>query len=385
MNRMPSKAMLNRVCDVLADWLRGPVATDPGLNDEEWRALLIAARVHGVGPRLARLLEGESWIPPGVAEWIQLESDLNRQRIDRLRREGAEILSLAAARGIDVLPLKGLALAAYLPGLERRPMADLDLLVRPEHGAALHLVLDELGYRHMVSKAKHDEYLPDSGRRVASREHEHPDNPRPVDVHRRCGESFARSRIDLTDEIWAFAGTAAICGVETTVPGVETIWSHLVIHTAWQWWFGGGRMVQLLDLVDLLPLIPDPTTALAPVDPRVALLALHPTERLLPGGLPTGLVEDLARRAGPSAARLAADLDPVGSSHLTTRGRSRLLRVLRLHRGHPRSLARAGGYLFAPTIDEMLINHDRVPQGAARTVAYPGLWLWHVVNLIGRG
>ena len=144
-------------------------------------------------------------------------------------------------------------------------------------------------------------------------------------------------------------------------------------------------MAQLLDLIELQPHIPDLAAALAPIDPRITLLALSPAERLLPGRLPAGLIEELAQRAGRAATRLAADLDPVGSSHLTTRGRSRLLRILRLHRGRPRALAGGMGYVFAPAIDEMLINHDRIPQNAARTLAYPGLWLWHLVNIIGRG
>jgi hypothetical protein len=381
---MASSSQLHRVCEVLADWLRGPRARDPGLGEDDWPALVAAARVHGLGPRLAPVLDGASWIPPDVASWIADEAELNRQRVELMCREGAEILDAAAGRGIDVLPLKGLALAAWLPEIRHRPMADLDLLVRPDHAAALRDLLRDLGYPDMVHKAKHDEYLRASGRRIATLEHEHPDNPRPVDVHRRCGESFARSPVDLTDLVWSSQVEATIGGVTAVVPRIETIWAHLVVHTAWQWWFGGGRMVQLLDLVELAPSVRSPETALTAIDPRFALLALDPAERLLPDRLPRDLVEDLRHRAGRPAARLAADLDPVNSSHLAPHARSLLMRILRLHGGRPRSLIRGAGYVFAPGVDEMLINHDRVPAGAARIVAYPGLWLWHVVNLVGR-
>ncbi len=379
--------MLHLACEILTDWLRHSVAHDPDLGEEGWSALLTAARVHGVGPRLAPILEEAPWVPPEIVGWIETEAELNRQRVGRLCSEGAEILGTAASRGIRVLPLKGLALSAHLSSseIERRPMADLDLLVCPGDAAAHHDVLIELGYRPASTKAKHDEYLPETGRRVASREHEHPENPRPVDVHVRCGEDFARTRFDLTEAIWSSAQPSSVCGVDAPVPGIQEVWTHLLLHAAWQWWFGGGRMVQLIDLVELLPQIPDPAAALGEIDPRIALLALSPTERLFPGRLPSGWVEELEERAGRSATRLAAGLDPVGSSHLTARGRSRLLRILKLHRDHPRRLARAMGYVFAPQIDEMLINHDRVPKGAGRTLSYPGLWLWHVANIMIRG
>jgi hypothetical protein len=381
---MASTPVLHRVCDVLAGWLRNPEVGDPGFSEDEWKVLPAAARVHGVGPRLASILAGASWVPPEVAGWIEDEAALNLQRTGLMCREGVEILDSAATAGIEVLPLKGLALAAWLPRLDHRPMADLDLLVRPDHAHSLRELLVELGYPTRVSKAKHDEYLRVSGRRVVSLEHEHPDNPRPVDVHLRCGESFARYRVDLTEETWSSAVEATIGAAPVKAPAVEAIWIHLVVHAAWQWWFGGGRMVQLLDLVELLPWVPDPAAALAPVDPRIALLALEPAERLLPGRLPPALLEDLRRHAGRSAAGLAANLDPVGSSHLTQHRRSLLVRIIQLHRGEPQSLARAASYVLAPGIDEMLINHDRVPRGAARTAAYPGLWIWHIINLIGR-
>lgn len=384
---MATRSTLNLACETLTEWLRCSAARDPNFDDKGWSALVTAARVHGVGPRLASKLRDAPWVPPGVMDWFEAEAEFNRQRVARLCSEGAEILGVAAKNGIRVLPLKGLALRAHLPSTEidRRPMADLDLLVRPGDTAALHDVLHELGYDRVSSKAKHDEYLPEAGRRVAVRDHEHPENPRPVDVHVRCGEDFARTRFDLTDTIWSSARSSIICGIEAPVPGIQAVWNHLLLHTAWQWWFGGGRMVQLLDLVELLPLIADPDAAREETDPRIALLALSPADRLFPGRLPAGWIEELEERAGRSASHLAAGLDPVGSSHLTARGRSRLLRIVRLHRDYPLQLARGMAYVFAPRVDEMLINHDRVPQGAGRFLSYPGLWLWHVANMTARG
>jgi hypothetical protein len=378
---MATHTTLHRVCEVLVVWLRSGVATDPPLHEAEWPVLVRAASVHGVGPRLAALLHGARWVPLEVGTWADREAELNARRVRRLVAEGARILEAAAARGLEVLPLKGLALAGHLPSLEHRPMADVDVLVRPDQAAAVHEVLLELGYRRDSSKVKHDEYILPPGRVVVSMEHEHPDNPRPVEVHTRCGESFARSSVDLTETIWSDVEKATIDGIAATIPSLTAVFTHLVVHAAWQWWFGGGRLAQLLDLAELLSWVGDPAAALHEVDPRYALLALVPTERLLPGRLPPGMLDDFARRAGPAAQGLAGDLDPVNSSHLMSSGRSRLLRILRLHRDHPRDLARGLGYVFAPGIGEMLINHDRIPEGPARFASYPILWCWHLANM----
>lgn len=380
---MVSNPTLHEVCSVLTTWLhRGCAGDDPGLTEENWTALIAATRVHGVGPRISPLLSTADWVPQKARSWFEREEELNRRRIEALLREGAAILHEAGKRSISVLPLKGLALAAYVP-CRHRPMADIDVLVQSDHAPELDRLLRERGYSKAVSKAKHDEYLAADSRTVVCEEHEHPDNPCPVEVHRRCGESFARTVIDLSQLHWSLTDQAMISDVEVMMPKPEPLWVHLLIHTAWSWWFGGGRLVQLLDLIDLWPQVCESENLLADIDPGVALLALAPADRIFPGRIPNDLVEDLRRRAGLSAARLADRLDPVNSSHLST-GRWLISRIVRLHLRQPRALARAAGWLFAPTINEMHINHQRVPRGPFRVPAYPGLWLWHLINLAFR-
>jgi hypothetical protein len=380
---MVSNSTLHRVCSVLTTWLHeGCVHDDPGLTADEWTALIAAARVHGVGPRINPMLSKLHWLPPKARRWFEFEEELNRRRIEALHREGVAILRDATERGISVLPLKGLALAAYVP-CWRRPMADIDVLVQPDQSGELDRLLGERGFSKAVSKTKHDEYLTAQHRDVVCEDHEHPDNPSPVEVHRHCEESFARTVVDLSLPYWSSARCAVINGIEVEVPSPEALWAHLLVHAGWNWWFGGGRLVQLLDLIDLWPQVRDGEYLLAGIDPGIALLALSPADRIFPGRLPNELMKDLRHRAGSSATRLADGFDPVNSSHLSSR-RWLMMRVLRLHMKRPLALTRAVGWIFAPTINEMHINHQRVPRGLLRRCSYPGLWLWHLTNLAFR-
>jgi hypothetical protein len=57
------------------------------------------------------------------------------------------ILAAAAERGIDVVPLKGMDLVTFEYGdRPRRPMGDVDFLVRPERAEEMGGVMEELGF-----------------------------------------------------------------------------------------------------------------------------------------------------------------------------------------------------------------------------------------------
>src|SRR3954452_1614110 len=100
-----------------------------------------------------------------------------------LERFAAELLEAFAAAGVDVLLLKGAALARllYEPG-ERRGYVDVDLLVRPDHLERAASVLKGVGYRNSTElhgidyvdgAAPSDTWVPPAGAA-----------PYDVDVHR---------------------------------------------------------------------------------------------------------------------------------------------------------------------------------------------------------
>jgi putative nucleotidyltransferase-like protein len=98
------------------------------------RRLLELCDWHGVGPLLARALEGRDLPPP-------LEQDLRpglRQRLRRTGLENALLLDrfarfgeLLEGAGVDFVLLKGASLIPLVyGGAEERPLADVDLLIR---------------------------------------------------------------------------------------------------------------------------------------------------------------------------------------------------------------------------------------------------------------
>jgi Uncharacterised nucleotidyltransferase len=128
------------IADTVVSWLRpggsvGLAAHTRGWGAAEWAEARHAALVHGVAPLLAASLEGgDAWaaLAPELRAYCVEQRRLNGLRIAALRADLAAILGVAAAAGVAALPLKGAVLVerSYAePGL--RPMADLDLLVRP--------------------------------------------------------------------------------------------------------------------------------------------------------------------------------------------------------------------------------------------------------------
>lgn len=114
----------------------------------DWPNLLTQAEQHNLSPLLYRHLRAaNAALPPDTGH--QLRGLVLRHRhANRVRGQIlSEILAAYHAAGIEVLLLKGAALAHLVypqPGL--RPMRDIDLLVRPNDAARAQAILGELGF-----------------------------------------------------------------------------------------------------------------------------------------------------------------------------------------------------------------------------------------------
>jgi hypothetical protein len=124
--------------------LRGERATVPeGLD---WDKLFELAKSHGVFPAFYReyaQTEAGAALPAKFAEHFREEWTNSLF----LARELRELLDHSALRGIDLLPLKGPALAECLYGqATARSFHDLDILVREKDFPRAHALLLELGF-----------------------------------------------------------------------------------------------------------------------------------------------------------------------------------------------------------------------------------------------
>ena len=251
----------------LARWLEGPepdaaAARLRAWDARTWAGLRRAIAMHGLAPHIIRSIPQattERLLPPDVRAWLIEQDARNEQRLRRLHDELAAILGAAFGAGIEVMPLKG----ALLTGRGdadpyRRPMSDLDLLVRPVDAAAAAAILVELGYRRVAERSRrptHDVFVgPDGGRRVSA-DGEHPDNPRRVELHtgvKRHLWGWTDQEDDaLTAALWASTTRADVVGRPATIPRPVAFAAHLALHASSDLLAGRGRLVQWLDLASV--------------------------------------------------------------------------------------------------------------------------------------
>jgi hypothetical protein len=282
----------------------------------------------GVAPHLVELAPASGLpriLPTHVQEWLAELAELNRRRIDRMLGELATILRAAADAGVAVMPLKG-ALLATLPGFgaHRRPMADLDLLVRPVDRQAMAAVLARLGYTFEDEhnpRPTHDTFVDPGGGRLVSPHGDHPDNPRRVEVHVEVKRHLWAwdERDDLTSALWRGAQAGRVVGEPAFIPRFEALFAHLAIHATSDLLVGRGRLVQWLDLGFLAARAAETPGGLAPErlpHPRTVYPALRLAARALPrqmAGLQLGALE---REVPSRLARWAAAVPLDGSCGL---------------------------------------------------------------------
>jgi Uncharacterised nucleotidyltransferase len=149
-----------------------------------------------------------------------------------LEPAAADLFEAFAAAGVDVLLLKGAALARSLytePG-ERRTYSDIDLLVAPAHAGQAEAVLHARGYRSSKDRLGID----DVGQGVA-----HADTwlspadarPHELDVHRRLPGTEAAPET-AWQAFWEARETIELAGCAVPVPSRSAQALQLATHAA---------------------------------------------------------------------------------------------------------------------------------------------------------
>src|SRR6185295_16944469 len=107
----------------------------------------------------------------------------------------------AVREGLAFLPLKGAALhrlELYSPG--DRPMADIDLLVRPEQLGSMSRLLEELGYRSVAASSEGEVLVPRD--QPPPRLSEHRDNGITIELHTTISHAMPMRLVDITATLW---------------------------------------------------------------------------------------------------------------------------------------------------------------------------------------
>ena len=123
----------------------------PSVSDDEWAFLIDELSGHGLIPLLyLKLAElPETCQPPREIKARFKQAFLkNNLSIRIYLRQFSEVLAALRNADVDVIVLKGLALAwSVYPHFGARPFGDIDLLVKPEQFLLTRKLLYRLGYR----------------------------------------------------------------------------------------------------------------------------------------------------------------------------------------------------------------------------------------------
>ncbi len=306
--------LADRLLFEVGSWLEAPAAeagADVGRRDEASRdALRRVIAAHGLGPYLVSApglsgLRGN--LPAAEQAWLEAQLGANRERVHRLHGELAAVLAELARAGVRTMPLKGAILTTRLGATpERRPMADLDLLVAPADLAAATAALVRGGYLlrpHPHRRPTHDVFeQAGTGAEVRSYDGEHPDNPRRIELHTEVRRHLWTwvDDDDLTAYLWSTASDGAVLGQPAALPSDAALLAHLAIHATCDLLVGRGRLIQWLDLAGISGGQPDPPIELGGLpNPRLAFPALRLAARRLPASMANvalGPLEELVPR-----------------------------------------------------------------------------------------
>lgn len=290
-------------------WVQRPPTAPVVWDEAQCEAARWAMQVHGIGPLLYKQWAATpawAYIPAALQPWLQEQYEQNCRRAALLKQELEDLLASTANDGIPVVPLKGSALIFHYYGDPAlRPMADIDVLVRPQDEAQATTCLEALGYTLESATLRHRSFAHPTVNTVASSSGEHPDNPRGVQVHTAISEQFWGSRYTLTEELWQ--GQVAPFGSQQGwLSNPLTLFQHLLVHASADIMAGKARFIRLYDLLLVAArLTPQDwqTLVAAGVTRREArwlYASLALACRYLPLTIPPFVLEQLAKHSPPA-------------------------------------------------------------------------------------
>jgi hypothetical protein len=189
-----------------------------------------------------------SALPTELSEFLFSENHLSGARANRLLETLVETTHALRSAGVEVVALKGAALAFFHyedPSL--RPMGDLDLLLRnPDDLERATAALAGGGWIALFDTPRHRVFArPDE--RVVRPASEDPDNPIRLEIHTRFRLPVLGRIYDASAELRAQADARDLGGVSIAIAAGPSLVRHLLFHAAEDFAGNGIRGIQAHD------------------------------------------------------------------------------------------------------------------------------------------
>jgi hypothetical protein len=234
---------LREVTETLAAELATPTTAAPRWPEWQWQVARAVASIHGVSPLLAHSLRWPD-APEGWTAFLADQRQHTASRVHQIDQVLSSLGSRAREIGIAIVALKGAelhALELYAAG--ERPMADLDLLVRPHEVEPTMRLLASRGLRQSSINARHRVFEPEE-HGAPSKLGEHSANPLKIELHTAISEHLPVDCVDITHLIMPRDPRPGINGY----PSRAALLTHLLLHCAGGMIFRGMRLIQLQDI-----------------------------------------------------------------------------------------------------------------------------------------
>jgi Uncharacterised nucleotidyltransferase len=233
---------LCKVTERLARELANPTKSAPDWTDYEWTVARAVAALHGISPLLSRKLIWQG--PEPWTKFLNEQRSHTRSRHLRIQELLESIDRKTRAAGIAATALKGAALhqlGVYEAG--DRPMADVDLLVRPADSLRTAVLLESLGFRQTGVTWKERVFTPvdDS---ASAELGEHAANNLKIELHERICERLPWHLTDVSEFVFPVHPQPGL----NAYPSNGALMRHLLLHAAGAMAFQGLRILQLHDI-----------------------------------------------------------------------------------------------------------------------------------------
>jgi hypothetical protein len=219
---------LRKITETLAAELACSTQRAPDWSDFEWKIARAVAAMHGVSPLLSKTLRWQ-----GPAGWMTFLEEQRMHTATRHRRI-AELLQnideRGRATGIAAVALKGAALHAIgLYAVGERPMADIDLLVKPADVERMALLLESLGFYQACASWKERVFTPIVERAVGALG-ENANNNVKIELHEKICERLPWRITDVTDCVFPTQAHPGVNAYPSTVSSrmTEAEWDQVL-------------------------------------------------------------------------------------------------------------------------------------------------------------